>query len=60
MMGLYPTESGFAPVSSGLRSVNLCRFFLRLERKRGTESWVSAMRVSNWVVVTDAEGIFES
>ena len=23
------------------------RFFLRLEKKRGTESWISAMRVSN-------------
>ena len=36
------------------------RFFLRLEKKRGTESWISAMRVSNGVVVTDVEGICES
>ena len=34
-------------------------FFLRLEKKRGTESWISAMRVSNGVVVTDVEGICE-
>ena len=36
------------------------RFFLRLEKKRGAESWISAMRVSNGVVVTDVEGICES
>ena len=36
------------------------RFFLRLEKKRGTESWISASRVSNGVVVTDAEGVCES
>ena len=36
------------------------RFFLRLEKKRGTESWISAMRVSNGVVVTDVESICES
>ena len=36
------------------------RFFLRLEKKRGTESWISAMRVSSAVVVTDFEGICES
>ena len=36
------------------------RFFLRLEKKRGTESWISAMRVSSGVVVTDVEGICES
>ena len=35
-------------------------FFLRLEKKRGTESWISAMRVSNGVAVTDVEGICES
>ena len=36
------------------------RYFLRLEKKRGTENWISAMRVSNGVVVTDVEGICES
>lgn len=36
------------------------RFFLRLEKKQGTESWISAMLVSNGVVVTDVEGICES
>ena len=36
------------------------RFVLRLEKKRGAESWISAMRVSNGVVVTDVEGICES
>ena len=36
------------------------RFFLRLEKKRGNESWIFAMRVSNGVVVTDVEGICES
>ena len=36
------------------------RFFLRLEKKRGTKSCISAMRVSNGVVVTDIEGICES
>ena len=36
------------------------RFFLRLEKKRGAESWISAMRVSNGVVVTAVEGICES
>ena len=36
------------------------RFLLRLEKKQGTESWISAMRASNGVVVTDAEGICES
>ena len=36
------------------------RFFLRLEKKRGTESWISARRVSNRVVVTDDEGICHS
>ena len=35
-------------------------FFLRLEKKRGTESWISAIRVSNGVAVTDVEGICES
>ena len=35
-------------------------FFLRLEKKRGTEIWISAMRVSNGVAVTDVEGICES
>ena len=35
-------------------------FFLRLEKKRGTESWIPHMRVSNGVAVTDAEGIWES
>ena len=36
------------------------RFSLRLEKKRGTESWISAMRVSNGVVVMDVEGVCES
>ena len=36
------------------------RFLLRLEKKQGTESWISAMRASNGVAVTDAEGICES
>ena len=36
------------------------RFFLRLEKKRGTENWISAVCVSNGVVVTDVEGIGES
>ena len=36
------------------------RFFLRLEKKRGTESWISAIRVSSGVVVADVEGICES
>ena len=39
------------------------RFFLRLEKKRGTVvgwSWISAMRVSSGVVVADVEGICES
>ena len=35
-------------------------FFLRRERKRGVESWISAMHVSNGVVVTDVEGVCES
>jgi len=35
-------------------------FFLRLEKKRGTESWISAMCVSIGVAVTDVEGICES
>ena len=36
------------------------RFLLRLEKKRGNESCISAMRVSNGVVVTDVEGVYES
>ena len=36
------------------------RLFFRLEKKRGTESWISASRVSNGVVVTDVEGVCES
>ena len=36
------------------------RFFLRLEKKRATESWISAMRVSSGVVVKDVEGVCES
>ena len=36
------------------------RFVLRLEKKRGVESWISAMRAPNGMVVTDAEGICES
>ena len=36
------------------------RFFWRLEKKRGTESWISAMRVSHGVVVMDGEGMCES
>ena len=31
-----------------------------MEKKRGTESWISAIGVSNGVVVTDVEGICES
>jgi len=31
-----------------------------LEKKRGTESWISASRVSNGVVVSDVEGVCES
>ena len=34
--------------------------FLRLEKKRRTEGWISAIRVSNGVVVTDVEGVCES
>ena len=36
------------------------RFLLRLEKKQGNESCISAMRVSNGVVVTDVEGVYES
>ena len=36
------------------------RFFLRFEKKRGTESWISAMHVFNRVVVTEVEGVCES
>lgn len=36
------------------------RFYLRLEKKRGAESWISAMRAPNGMVVTGAEGICES
>ena len=34
--------------------------FLRFEKKRRTEGWISAIRVSNGVVVTDVEGVCES
>ena len=34
--------------------------FLRFEKKRITEGWISAIRVSNGVVVTDVEGVCES
>lgn len=36
------------------------RFFLRMERKRAAESWISAMRLSDGKIVSDISGICRS
>ena len=64
LASFYLTEAEGARVRSRVKwaeeGETSSRFFLRLEKKRGTEGWISAIRVSNGVVVTDVEGICES
>lgn len=50
----------FAPGFVGLRRVKLRHFFFRLEKKRAIENWVSAIRNSQDVVVSDIKEICSS
>ena len=51
-------ERGFVVVSNGLRKAkHLHVIFLRLERKRGADTWISPMKTSDGSTVSDIVGI---